>query len=265
MRLINNPYLNGIIFSIYLVLMLDIFGGSLFMNEKKELFSFYLTLFISISGINIFFNVLLIKFISSFSAARIIRMLVYLFSIVLSVYLVLPYYFMEENLIFIGFALFIASLLPIIILLWDLYVQYLSSQMKLTIESLTRTSDSGNESKTDEALILRNKSGKVIFSSDFSSILFFEANDNYVCIYYLSSEDSLKKHMERLSLKIIETLIDEYSKPFYRVHKSYIINPEFLAEIKGRSQAYRLKLDKVEKLIPVSRNFDIDQLSGKLD
>lgn len=265
MRLIHNPYLNGIFFSLYLVLMLEVFGASSFLFENGSKLDFYLILFITISGINVFFSVVLKSFISSFSLSRIIRVLIYLLSIIVSVYAVLPNYFIEENLIYIGFALLIASLLPIIILLWDLYVQYLSSQLKLTIESLTQASDGNIETEMDEALTLRNKSGKVIFSSDFKCILFFEANDNYVYINYLSSDDTVKKHMERLSLKKIEALIDEYSKPFYRVHKSYIVNPEFLTEIKGRSQAYKLKLEKVEKPIPVSRNFDIDQLSGYLD
>lgn len=267
MRLIHNPYLNGILFSLYLVLMLEVFGASSFLSENGSKLDFYLILFITISGINVFFSVVLKSFINSFSLSRIIRVLIYLLSIIVSVYAVLPNYFIEENLIFIGFALLIASLLPIIMLLWDLYVQYLSSQLKLTIESLTQASDGNTESQTemDEALTLRNKSGKVIFSSDFKCILFFEANDNYVYINYLSSDDTVKKHMERLSLKKIEALIDEYSKPFYRVHKSFIVNPEFLTEIKGRSQAYKLKLEKVEKPIPVSRNFDIDQLSGSLD
>lgn len=260
MKFIHNPYLNGILFSFYLIFMLEVFGASSFLEENKKTLNLYLTIFATISAANLFLSILLKIFVSNFSLSIILKALIYLFSIIISIYLVLPNYFSNENLIFIGFALFIASLLPVIFLLWDLYVQYLSSQLKLTVESLTQISTGGVETIKEEVLKLRNKSGKVIFSCQFKSILFFEANDNYVCIYYLSSNNLVKKHLERLSLKNIELLINEYSKPYYRVHKSYIVNPVFLSEVKGNSQAYKIKLDNVEKLIPVSRNFDIDQL-----
>lgn len=165
----------------------------------------------------------------------------------------------------IGFALFISSLLPAMIILWDLYVEYLSSQLNVTIEGTTSDSIDKNESEKEvEFFSLRNKSGKEIFSKPLNSILFFEANDNYTNIYFKDNDGSLKKHMERLSLKKIEELIDTYSKAFFRVHKSFIINPGYLKEITGRAQAYKLKIKSSDKMIPVSRNFDIELLSPYL-
>jgi len=88
----------------------------------------------------------------------------------------------------------------------------------------------------------------------------FEANDNYSNIYYLNENGEIDKQIERLSLKKIENLIEKYDKSFHRVHKSYLLNSDFLLSIKGRSQAYKLELKHVKKLIPVSRKFDINIL-----
>jgi ABC-type multidrug transport system fused ATPase/permease subunit len=242
--------------------MLQIFGASEFLMGQVDKLDFYLFLFLFLSGVNLVFNIVFQKSKASFYMVRILRFLVYFISIVLSVFLVLPFFVQKEYAMVIGFAMLIASLLPVLLILWDIYIHYLSSQVRLTIEKLTREVGENNEqTETVEMFTLRNKSDKEIFSKSFASILFFEANDNYTNIHFLSEDKEVKKYMERLSLKKIEELIDEYSKPFFRVHKSFIINPKYLEEIRGKSQAYKLKLANKDRTIPVSRNFDVDQLT----
>lgn len=266
MRLILNTYINAFLFGSYQVLMMILLGVSVFFNPGESELNFYLFSLLFLVILNLLTSFVFVKLTSSFSVKRIAMVIGYFISVALFVFIVLPFYIVKEDTMIIGFALFVSSLLPAIIVLWDLYVEYLSSQLNITIEGLSKDQEDENETEGQvEFFTLRNKSGKEIFSEPLDSILLFEANDNYTNIYFSIGEGKFKKHMERLSLKKIEELLDAYSKPFYRVHKSFIVNPEFLTEIKGRSQAYKLKLEKVEKLIPVSRNFDIDQLSGSLD
>ncbi len=266
MRLILNTYINAVLFGSYQVLMMIILGVSVFFEPNRNELYFYLLSFLFLVLLNLISSIILDKLTSSFSVKRIARVIGYFISVSLFAFIVLPFYIQQEDTMIIGFALFISSLLPSMIILWDLYVEYLSSQLNITIEGTISDSidENDNESEKEvEFFTLRNKSGKEIFSKPLNSILFFEANDNYTNIYF-KDDDSLKKHMERLSLKKIEELIDTYSKSFFRVHKSFIINPSYLKEIIGRSQAYKLKIKSSDKLIPVSRNFEIDLLSPYL-
>ena len=124
---------------------------------------------------------------------------------------------------------------------------------KIRVSAINGTEDFREESK----LQLTNESGKVLLSIVPSKIICFEANDNYVVIYYLSADNELKKSMERISLKKIEEILGSFDHTFYRVHKSYVVNPDFVEKISGRSQAYKLSIAYIESPVPVSRKFDI--------
>jgi DNA-binding LytR/AlgR family response regulator len=80
----------------------------------------------------------------------------------------------------------------------------------------------------------------------------------------LDKQNIVKRSMERVSLKRIEELLALENVAFFRVHKSYLINPDFLEEIKGKAQAYKLKLREFDTLVPVSRSYDISSLEKRM-
>ncbi len=163
---------------------------------------------------------------------------------------------------------------------WDNWVIYLSSvlvsvffptllavlyflfkQTKERILQLEPVSKHDNKNqKTDKMFQLINENGKILLDVPMDHIICYEANDNYVITHYLNKNNDLKKSMDRVSLKKIEDMIVDGGDDFVRVHKSYIINKIFLEEVKGRSQAYKLKLRHFDSLVPVSRSFDIELL-----
>lgn len=118
------------------------------------------------------------------------------------------------------------------------------------------------EKSVNSMFKLANDSGKVLFEIPMSSIIWFEANDNYVSIYYFTEEEKLQKSMQRASMKNIEELISIPGTTFFRVHKSHIINKNFIEKIDGKAQAHKLKLQLIDNYIPVSRSFDIEQIKG---
>jgi hypothetical protein len=124
---------------------------------------------------------------------------------------------------------------------------------KIRVSTINETTEVVQETK----LQLANDAGKVLLSIVPSKIICFEANDNYVVTYYLSADAELKKSMERISLKKIEEILEGLETSFYRVHKSYIVNPDFVEKISGRSQAYKLNISYFETPVPVSRKFDV--------
>jgi tetratricopeptide (TPR) repeat protein len=122
-------------------------------------------------------------------------------------------------------------------------------------------SQESSTQKAEQPFKLVSNSGKVLLEISFSSIVCFEANDNYVITHYLLN-DEIQKSMERVSLKKIESIIGEGETSFFRVHKSYIINKVHLQKIEGKSQAYKIRMAHIEKPIPVSRSFDMQTMYG---
>ncbi len=119
-----------------------------------------------------------------------------------------------------------------------------------------------NEEATEvPTLKLTSDQGKVFLEVSLDKVLCFEANDNYVITHFLNDEAQKMKSMDRISLKKISESVRELNVGFQRVHKSFLINPKYVKEIKGRSQAYKILLDHHEQEIPVSRNFDISIFS----
>ena len=117
------------------------------------------------------------------------------------------------------------------------------------------------QSDSNSDFILKNDAGKILLYLNVNRIIAFEANDNYVITYYLSDDNVLQKSMDRVSLKKVEELINQHDH-FFRVHKSHIINKKFVHSIGGKSQAYKIKMSFVNSEVPVSRSFDISQISA---
>jgi DNA-binding LytR/AlgR family response regulator len=110
---------------------------------------------------------------------------------------------------------------------------------------------------------LENENGKLLLEVPVSRIICYEANDNYVLTHYLDRDGVLKRSMERISLRKIEQLLAEEQIQFLRVHKSYLVNPEYVSNVKGRSQAYKLQLRDFDQLVPVSRSYDVSAFGLK--
>lgn len=154
-----------------------------------------------------------------------------------------------------SFFLFISSfllltLLPLAVAI--LYIVFDELRNKIHI-----IREPGSEPNANANLRLSSDSGKIILEVPLNRVICFEANDNYVVTHYLNKKDEKVKSMDRISLKKISETLEDLDVSFKRVHKSYLINPNFIQEIRGKSQAYKIALNFMEHEVPVSRNFDI--------
>lgn len=84
-----------------------------------------------------------------------------------------------------------------------------------------------------------------------SSLVYVMANGNYIEVYQLE-DGELKRIMLRNSLSNIQQQLPEHH--FIKVHRSYIVNVQYLEKVYTQQSNYFLSLsvDKVE--IPLSRN-----------
>ena len=129
-------------------------------------------------------------------------------------------------------------------------------------ELKNKISISGEIKEEVQQIKLISDKGKILAELNPKKVICFEANDNYVVVYFLNDKNELVKLMERISLKRINTIADELNISFERVHKSYLINPAFIRKVAGKSQAHRIHMEHLEEPIPVSRNFDIREIQG---
>ncbi len=156
-------------------------------------------------------------------------------------------------------SILVVSLLPVALVFWFYLLGEIQNKLILSISH----SEEPNEFIREE-IVISNPSGKILFKAASSNVIAFEANDNYVMIHFIKDSE-LVKQMERISLKKIEDLLRRNGIIFFRVHKSFIVNPTFITEVLGVSQAYKLKLSHLQEAIPVSRQFDIESLNKNLE
>jgi hypothetical protein len=84
------------------------------------------------------------------------------------------------------------------------------------------------------------------------SIVYLCSNDNYVTVA-LKKDNNVSKVTIRGTLKSAEEELKK-NRRFFRCHKCYIVNLDYIEKISGHSQNMKIKLLHSDDLIPVSRS-----------
>ncbi len=137
--------------------------------------------------------------------------------------------------------------LPYIIL--TLYFSWKDKALKL--ENLEQLEE--NTVKVTKLLPFYDEKHVMRFSILPTDILYIEAADNYVTIYFLNKQ-KIAHYLLRNSLKNLEEYLSEYS--FIRCHRSFIINFEKVKLIRKEKDGLKLEIDAPSELvIPVSKTY----------
>ncbi|GAG79805.1 unnamed protein product, partial [marine sediment metagenome] len=78
-------------------------------------------------------------------------------------------------------------------------------------------------------------------------IIYIEAQDDYVCI-----NTAKKSSLKNDTLANMEKRLDP--QKFYRIHRSYILNIDYLNKIESYTKDSRIAILKNGKTLPVSRS-----------
>jgi hypothetical protein len=133
-------------------------------------------------------------------------------------------------------------------ILW-LYFSWIDKNRQL--DELWGSSETMHNFK--EMIPFRDEKGVMRISVKTSDILYLQAADNYVTIFY-NTQQKLAKYMLRASLKIIEA--DLKGSPLIRCHRSYMVNFEKVKIIRRESDGLRLELEATMPIeIPVSKTY----------
>lgn len=118
-----------------------------------------------------------------------------------------------------------------------------------------RTSE--KEKKTEITITPEtSKSSNLVI--DYKDFVFATSDNNYSTIYF-QDQGKLDKQLLRLTFKNLENQLTEFSN-IIRCHKSYMVNKNYISEVKGNARSLMLKVDLYDEMIPVSRSFPKENL-----
>lgn len=140
-------------------------------------------------------------------------------------------------------------LLPYTVL-W-LYFSY--SEKTKQLEEITQQTTPLPKEFADKMVPFYDDNGKLKISVLHDDILYLEASDNYVSIFYISN-NKISKHMIRNTLKNLEKKLSQLN--FIRCHRSYLVNLSKIKILKREKEGLYLELDSPDlNTLPVSKTY----------
>ncbi|MGB0892296.1 MAG: LytR/AlgR family response regulator transcription factor [Flavobacteriaceae bacterium] len=117
------------------------------------------------------------------------------------------------------------------------------------ILSIKKSNNNFNKEEVEFTSIDTKESIKI----NIKELVYITSQSNYAC-FFIYESNTLKEYVIRITLKKVEELLTNYTE-FYRCHKSYIINANYVDNIEGNARGYQLLIPLSKTKIPVSRNF----------
>ncbi len=100
------------------------------------------------------------------------------------------------------------------------------------------------------------------FHLNIQNFVFAKSQGNYVEVWIVDTSVT-KPILKRMKLKDLETVFVPY-KNIIRTHRSYLLNKDFIENVNGNAQGYKIQLKNSKELIPVSRNY-LDEFNSKME
>ncbi len=100
-------------------------------------------------------------------------------------------------------------------------------------------------------LSLPDENGRMVLEIDPSKLLYLQAADNYVEVFYLENGHQPRRTVLRNSLTNLEAILA--GAGLIRCHRSYLVNLRRVERVSGNAQGYRLHFIGLEASVPVAR------------
>jgi hypothetical protein len=86
--------------------------------------------------------------------------------------------------------------------------------------------------------------------------LFAKSKGNYLEIF-LENGEKANKVLKRMTMKELENQLESFPQ-FFKTHRSFLVNLQKVAHVKGNAQGYQLEIKSHSEAIPVSRGMIAD-------
>jgi len=153
---------------------------------------------------------------------------------------------------------FLVGILFIIILV-PLNYQKLLAFNKLNSQSIQLPDSISSSPAT--IISIRTLVKEEAFQMDVSDFLFAKSDGNYMELYFFVNESEYSV-LKRISLKDFYKQLSSFPW-ILKTHRSYLLNINYIKEIKGNAQGYKIYLHDCQLTVPVSRN-NISQFELKI-
>jgi hypothetical protein len=253
------------IFALVFINIYAPFGVDNWLNVTDFQLFFYSSIVILIGMLVIALSRLLMYLLSRKKSIRFGEYALWIFGEILSmafVYTLIQRFFLHGQKDFMEIMRNTVRITAFIILLpYAIYWLYLSFKEKYNLLeklSLTRTENNENTNERKNAvnwsmIPFRDEKGILRFSVKQEDLLYLEAADNYVLIYYLDGDKQLK-YMIRTTLKRIEQEFP--AKNLVRCHRSYMINIDHVRTIRKEKEGLIINFESpVNITVPISKTY----------
>lgn len=116
---------------------------------------------------------------------------------------------------------------------------------------------------SEKPVALPDENGKQALELLPSQMLYLQAADNYVEVFYLEN-DLPRRAILRNTLTALETALGD--AVLLRCHRSYLVNLALVERVSGNAQGYRLHFAKLEEAsVPVARGRSAEVLAKLAD
>lgn len=130
-------------------------------------------------------------------------------------------------------------IVPYTVFVWYMEHKYGYSKLKAEKAEII---EAGTKDK-DKLLTIKGENGKVALAIKYGQLVYVKSAGNYLELFYMKGE-TLVKELIRGSIKEFEVNIQDY-KPLLRIHRSYIVNFNYLHSFKRTKKGYILIMQHV--------------------
>ncbi|WP_179005786.1 LytR/AlgR family response regulator transcription factor [Winogradskyella forsetii] len=104
--------------------------------------------------------------------------------------------------------------------------------------------------KDDKKIIIKGENKTETLALLESDFIYAHSQQNYVDIYY-NTDDGVEELMFRFTLSNIMKQLPNA----WQVHRSYLVNLDYLTTVEGNSRKRFMKISKIEEPIPISQKY----------
>jgi hypothetical protein len=108
--------------------------------------------------------------------------------------------------------------------------------------------------QTAGAVTFTSENGKEQFTVAPEALRYVTSADNYIRICYVKGHE-VHTHLLRNTLRKAEESLAAWGR-FFRCHRMYLVNLDAVTHVSGNAQGYKLHLQHLEEVIPVSRSLN---------
>jgi hypothetical protein len=159
---------------------------------------------------------------------------------------------------------FLIAIIPITVINLINYGRLLRRNLRVVREANQRLRQPGNENPPARAqgapgtllpapLEIVAENGRDVFRAALVDLLYIQAEENYVQIYYKGEKPG--RMLLRSSLTRVERQLRPFFPRLFRCHRTCIVNTGQIAQVAGNAQGLKLTLRDSDAVVPVARRY----------